>query len=77
MTKGDEQMIRKLADHLADIECADRAFANQCFSGTVIMNIDAVIEKCADDNTKDQWEWLKAGLAKMNNPYRVKEVKCE
>ena len=37
-------MIRKLADHLADIECADRAFANQCFSGTTIMEIDAVIE---------------------------------
>ena len=47
------------------IECADRAFANQCFSGTAIMDIDAVIEKYADDNTKDQWEWLKAGLAKM------------
>lgn len=65
MTKGDEQMIRKLADHLVDIECADREFANQCFSGTTVMEIDAVIEQYADDNTKDQWEWLKAGLAKM------------
>ena len=66
MTKGDEQMIRKLADHLADIECADRAFANQCFSGTTVMEIDAIIEKYADDNTKDQWEWLKAGFAVMH-----------
>lgn len=75
MTKEDEQLIRKLADHLADIECEDRAFANQCFAGTAVMKIDAVIEEHADEETKGAWEWLKAGLAEMNDNYRVRGVK--
>lgn len=73
----------------SDIEVSDRCFANQCFSGSAIYNINTIFEYLQDGLSRNQydsitagqikdalssWEYIRNGLAEMKRATRVSEA---
>ena len=74
------------------IECNDRCFANQCYAGTVIYNINELFDALEDlqfgflttekatkvyelaQVAKNDWDYIKHGLLKINNDRRSSEM---
>lgn len=71
----------------SNIEVSDRAFANQCCAGTAIYNINRLFEFLEERmqdasggipeiviKAKNDWEYIRSGLAEMKRDTRVSEA---
>ena len=90
-TKKSKQELAQKIIALSEIECDDRVFANECYAGTTIYNINELFtaieelqiefsyEKAARvyellQSAKASWNYIKQGLAEINNSCRCSKV---